>query len=109
MVIITLYCHCILYRFQNVYELPYNSTIKSVYSTSNTLQLRECFNISTQYKDFNLSINSKADDDQEIPKGCDHNANLVIATLMNILMMVMVALMVVILTTMVLITIIIYS
>ena len=45
--------------------------------------MRECFNISTQYKDFNLSINSKADDDQEIPKGCDHNANLVIATLMN--------------------------
>ena len=69
--------------------------MKSVKSNSNTLQLRECFNISTQYKDFNLSINSKADDDQEIPKGCDHNANLVIATLMNILMMVMVALMVV--------------
>ena len=86
------------YRFQ-----------KSVKSISNTLQLRECFNISTQYKDFNLSINSKADDDQEIPKGCDHNANLVIATLMNILMVMMVALRVVILTTMVLITIIIYS
>ena len=83
--------------------------MKSVKSNSNTLQLRECFNISTQYKDFNLSINSKADDDQEIPEGCDHNANLVIATLMNILMMSMVALMVVILTTMVLITIIIYS
>ena len=62
-----------------------------------------------KYKNYNLSINSKADDDQEVPKGCDHNANLVIATLMNILMMVMVALMVVILTTMVLITIIIYS
>ena len=83
--------------------------MKSVKSNSNTLQLRECFNISTQYKNFNLSINSKADDDQEIPEGCDHNANLVIATLMNILMMSMVALMVVILTTMVLITIIIYS
>ena len=54
--------------------------MKSVKSNSNTLQLRECFNISTQYKDFNLSINSKADDDQEVPKGCDHNANLVIAT-----------------------------
>ena len=83
--------------------------MKSVKSNSNTLQLRECFNISTQYKDFNLSINSKADDDQEVPKGCDHNANLVKAKLMNILMMRMVvALMVVILTMMVLITIIIY-
>ena len=59
-------CHIIkLWNLYRVFPTRYNS---------------ECFNISTQYKNFNLSINSKADDDQEVPKGCDHNANLVIAT-----------------------------
>ena len=28
--------------------------------------------------DDNLSVNGKADDDQEIAKGCHHNANLII-------------------------------